>query len=288
MPDLYPHTMFLPSLHGQVKVWQQHMHKRSFACGRVIQLGNLIGANHHVADTSEEYGYNNSMLTEIIEHVILGNEHLNWVQLIGINEMMALNFPDEWTNKRSNRFLREAWFGDNPVFTVAYAFKGRLVTHAGLTYGEWLSIGSPQNAEDAARALNEKYTGKLYTGHGFLLGDPPNYAASPITADPAHETYPSWVTAPVAMPFDQIHGANSLNSAEERDQLDEWHLLSYADDVSMERYGSIITIKGRRLLAVDAKLQGEPTDRLRYPRAVYIERDWEGSPRKRDGAHSGK
>lgn len=265
----YKTTLFIPSLHGQYKVWKNDISPVARTTDVIIQMGNLIGCNDFVKDNVQS-GANEATLSSILAK---RSKLENWTQLIGPNEIAALNFPDEWTNDSSNHVLRNAWTGNTKVFKIATVDKNRLVTHGGLTYGEWLNIGSPVSPDEAARILNEKYSETVYQGPCFKLGDPPNYAANPIWADPIMEFIPSWVTAPVACPFDQINGSGSLNTSDGRIQCnDKKSPLHYVDKVRFNTSGSIVTVKGAEMMSIDYDLPGEIVASIPRPFRMYVEK----------------
>lgn len=262
-------TLFLPSLNGQYKVWHNSIVSTLKTADHTIQMGNVMGCNDFVKDNHRQ-GANEAMLKFTI---LQKAKHNNWTQLIGPNEMLALNFPDQWTNDTSNHILRKSWLSEDPVFKVSTVNKNRLVSHGGLTYGEWLAIGSPETAELASRLLNEKYAETIYQGPAFKLGDPPNYSANPIMADPTMELLPSWVTAPVACPFDQIYGSGSLNSDEGRESANnKLSPIHYADKLRFNTSGSIALIKGATLTAIELNLPPEITTSVPRPFRLYVER----------------
>lgn len=248
----YTRTLYLPGLHAQYKIWKTFIGPLAGDVDKIIQLGNVIGCTDFVKDDSWQ-GPNEGILT----YVITRRAHKdNWTQLIGPNEMAALNFPNEWTNDKSNRILREAWFGDEKIFKVAAVDKNRLVSHGGLTFGEWLSIGKPQTAQEAADLLNAKYENTVYQGPGIKLGDPPNFYANPIWADYNMELLPSWITAPEVCPFDQITGSGSTNTVAGRELSNSSSsILHYIDKTRFNGTGSISTIKGANFTAVDYNIE---------------------------------
>lgn len=265
----YATTLFIPSLHGQYKVWKNDLESVVKSSDEIIQMGNLIGCTDFAKDNSQS-GPNEAVLKfTVIQKARLDN----WTQLIGPNEIMALNFPDEWTNDSSNHILRTGWLSEDGVFKVSTVNKNRLVTHGGLTYGEWLSIGSPQTAQEASDRLNEKYLATVYQGSCFNLGDPPNYAANPIWADPVMELIPSWITAPVACPFDQLHGSGSLNTPEGRAQCNnKVSPVHYVDKIRFNTSGAISVIKGAEISSIDYNLPGEIITSIPRPFRMYVEK----------------
>lgn len=235
----------------------------------VIQLGNVIGCNDRVKDRKNA-GPNEASLKFLI---LYRSTEDKWTQLAGTNEIAALNFPNEWTNTNSRQILRNSWFSKEPTMFTASTNKGRLVTHGGLTFGEWLTIGSPDTAEEAAERLNEKYAATIYQGPCFKLGGAPNFYANPIWADPLNETYPSWITAPIEMPFDQVHGGVAANSRLGRKMInDKTSILNHFDDVRYTTYGARVFIKGRQILGVNIELPEELIVSIPEPQSVYIEK----------------
>ena len=262
-------TVFLPGLQGQYKVWRNSIVQKLERMDEVVSLGNVIGANDYTKATEND-GPNAMMLKYF---ALYRQTQPNWTQIIGPNEMAALNAPEEWTNGASRSILRAWWFGENPVFRVAAVNRGRLITHGGLTYGQWLDIGSPETAEDAAAAINRMYADTIYQGPCLRLGNFPNYAANPVWADPLMEFYPSWITAPVPMPFDQIHGSGSINNDHGRHLISEPESpMSHIDDVSFRNFGSTAWIKGKSVLAVDMTLTGKMLTSIPRPQALYVEK----------------
>lgn len=262
-------TIFLPSIEGQHKLWKSEIAPACNDADEVVQLGNVIGCDD-VARDKKTLGPNEAVLKYLI---LYRSTQDKWTQIVGTNEMAALNFPDEWTNATSRQILRNSWFAKEPRMVTASVNKGRLVTHGGLTYGEWLSIGSPDTAEEAAGRLNEKYYGTVYQGSCFKLGNAPNFSANPIWCDPVMEMYPSWITAPVAMPFGQVHGSNNLNSVESRALISDKHSpLSFFDQVRFTSYGSRVFIKGIQILGVNLELPKKLISSVPQPQSLYIEK----------------
>lgn len=268
----YYKTLFLPPLQGQYILWKSEFTRLAAKVDEIVQLGNLIGCHERFKD-KERVGPNLAALNYTL---LWRATYSNWVQLIGPNEILALNFPDEWTNNESNRILRRRWFDREQEgrFRVAAVNKSRLVTHGGLTYGEWVSLGRPQTAEEAAEALNEKYETTLYQGPSFKLTGKPNYAANPIFADPLRELYPSWTTAPEELPFSQMHGSGGLNTREGHEARSAaYSPLEFIDAMSSTNFGSIVTVGSQKLFSVYPDI---PTTKLLKkmpePWQVYIEK----------------
>lgn len=240
-------TLFLPPLEGQYLMWKNEFSQFANKVDEIVQLGNIIGITDRVKDSADR-GPNQAALNYI---ALYRSTFPNWTQLIGPNEIMALNFPDEWTNAESLRLLRRRWLLDDPnLFVTAAVNKKRLVTHGGLTYGEWVEIGRPETPEEAAGLLNEKYARTLFQGDCMKTTGRPSFSANPIFADPIREVYGSWITAPVAPPFHQLHSSGGLNTAEGRNALSPFSLLEHVDGVRYTNFGSVVDIRGALFTSV--------------------------------------
>lgn len=244
-------TLFIAELLGNPELWKNVAAQEAQKADRIVQLGNLL--SHYTVRPDEESGGPNLQLMRLVSAYRYTQE--DWLQLVGPNEMMALNSPRAFTNESTNRLLREGWFrtetNPDPWMAVAAVEKGRLVSHGGLTHGLWREIGSPQSAEEAAEALDERYRNTLYQGDSFNLGHAPNHSANPIWADPLLETYPSWITAEEPCPFGQIHAASNLNT--DRGRLlrgEESSYFRWLDRVLYKPYGSIAEIKGSQFIGL--------------------------------------
>ena len=268
MAKKFLRILYLPSVEGQIKLWRNLFEREAAASDEIYQFGNIIGLNDFAKDLSDGRGNNQDVLIAVASRLSLSR----WTQLVGPNELVALNAPQEWTNQKSRKLLRDMWMGDDPI-RVAVAVRGRLISHGGLTYGEWVDIGRPDTALKAAKLLNEKYRRTLYQGRCYSLGDPPNYSANPIWAHPSRELYPSWITAPEALPFDQITGGGSLNEPEGRRLADgEDSLYHHLDKIRYTKFGSKLEINGQRILSLGFALGEEPLSSLPEDRQIYVER----------------
>lgn len=267
-------TLFLPPIEGQHLIWKNSYAPIAGKVDEIVQLGNLVGCSDRMKDNSYN-GPNAAVLSYI---ALWKSTYSNWTQVVGPNEIMALNFPDEWTNIESNRLLRRRWLTDHKknwsAFLTAGVNKGRLVTHGGLTHGEWVKIGKPKTAEEAAERLNDKYCGTLYQGKCFKLNKRPNFSANPIFADPVMEVYPSWITAEEDTPFDQVHSGGGLNTIQGRLALNEkYSLLLHVDNVRYFSFGSLVEITGHTFLSIAPDITKDKIIRkLPEPWNVYIEK----------------
>lgn len=268
MAKKYHKTIFLPGLYGQFKLWRNEISEYCNRAEEVIQFGNIIGCNDFAKD-KESRGPNEA----ILKYVLLYQRTAQWTQLIGPNEIAALNLPEEWTNKISRQILRNSWLSSEPTMKVASVHDNRLVTHGGLTYGEWVSIERPETPEIAAERLNEKYEGTLYQGVSYALGGAPNHSANPIWADPLLELYPSWITAPVELPFGQVHAGRTLNTDVGRTIINEEHsIYNFAEKINYRKYGSIIQIKNQSFIGLNIPLDTTIMNSLPRPYSFYVEK----------------
>lgn len=266
----YSKTVFLTGLYGQHRLWRAEIAGYCSRADKIVQFGNIIGCNDFAKD-KEDFGPNESMLKYLL---LYRATEENWLQIVGPNEIAALNLPKEWTNRRSRQILRNSWLSDDPTMFVSGVHNNRLITHGGLTYGEWVSIGSPESATIASERLNEKYAGSLYQGQSYSLGGAPNYSSNPIWANPVLETYPSWLTAPVELPFSQIHSGTNLNSEMGRSVINADHsIYKYAEKILYRTYGSHFFKDGQEIIGLDIPLDGKLKTVLPRPHTIYVEKE---------------
>lgn len=232
----------------------------------VYQLGNIIGLSEYATDS-----YNSGPNMDVLSDFSKRTQLSKWNQLVGPNEIAALNIPESWTNAKSRVFLRDFWMGTNGAKT-AIAVRGRLLSHGGLTYGEWVELGRPQDADAAALLLNEKYQKTLYQGPAYALSGVPNFSANPIWAHPARELYPSWITAPESLPFDQLTGGGSLNNPEGRSLASSDSVYKSIDKLRYHQYGSKVEIKGQRIISLELGLGDTRLPSLPKDKQIYVER----------------
>lgn len=267
----YTRTLFIPSIPGQYKLWRKVITESANRANFVIQMGNLVSIDEEIRDKNDNNGSNAALLKYAM---FFQKSSEKYVQLIGPNEIFALNAPRDFVNFDSLKILSNGWLNNDPTFHVACAINGKLVSHGGMTYGEWLSIGKPDDPKEAAFRINEKYEGSLYQGPCFKLGNCPNYGSNPIFADPIMEFYPSWVTAPEPAPFDQINGSGSMDSLMGRASInDVTNPLQYSDRIIHRKYGSYIISKGMEMLGLDLKLlPGVQNSSLPRTSSLYVEK----------------
>jgi hypothetical protein len=193
-----------------------------------------------------------------------------YIQLWGNHEYGALHFHLPGTHWRVEDRHRSAltaamqdWL-DAGRTDVAVAVGDTLITHAGLTHGYWQFIGSPNNAADAADALNllsrELISTKARAPYGYILN---RYTAELDTnvlwAEAATETYPSWLVTDDEMPFNQVHGHDTPYS-HEYSRLKPHTPRAVAERLSVdkEKRRTVFRVDGRTITCVDWTL-GEGT-----------------------------
>ncbi len=257
-------SLLLPSIHGQQWLFEKHFKSEIALADEVFQFGNLVGLQDYARDKKASLP-NNKVLSQVKNEMLVKD----WHQLIGPNELAALQNPDTWTNKNSDVILRYFW--GNVIMKTATVSKGRLLTHGGLTYGEWLDLGAPKTAEVTAELLNEKYAKTLYQGPCFALGNGPNFWANPIWASLVHEVIPSWIGAPESLPFDQMTGGVSLNEPVNRSLIANNKIYSYLAKVRYPQWGSWVEIKGQRIISLDLAISEERLTSIPNERQLYVE-----------------
>ena len=263
--------LFVPGLHGQVRVMEKRYEPLIDSVDSTITLGNMLRlAPFLEMGTSADDEYRN--VSPVVENAnlmkqIWGRANLSavpFVNVIGANEVIYLNLPKSQADnylrdtKTGINFVREGWLTDekrNPAafrYYVAVEADGRLITHAGLSHGEWVNLGRPQTARQAAYALNMKYLGTLYQGECLRMGNGVNFAANPIMGHPIAEVYSSWMATSERCPFPQLHGSLSLRDATGHEALSTYmHPLYYAEKMNYHRWGTSITLHGTPFYAVD-------------------------------------
>lgn len=263
-------TFISPPPQGLSQLWRKETVKTANKADKVIIPGNTLSLMPFMKEHKNKI-HNQSTLYLTSTYV---ETHDNAEQLVGPNEIVALSNPKIWTNNPILMKLKEKLFDQtqHPMLTATTS-NGRLVTHGGLTYGEWVELGRPATPEETAGLLNKKYYGKLFTKSCYSLGGAPNYAADPIFAHPFLEFYPSWLTTTELMPFGQIVGTRSLNSEDGREAMgNEYSPLKFIERVSFRKFGSIAFINGQEVTSVGLRPQGKQISKLPEDESFYIER----------------
>ena len=231
----------------------------------MVSLGSLISCGEGIKDRKDS-GRNNAIL-QMWDEISIAKQ-----KLLGPTEILALNFPEEWTNHASNIYLRDGWLSKSPNYQVALEVNGKLASHGGLTYGEWVALGRPSTAGEAAQKLNEKYARTLFQGPCFRLSGAANPSANPIWADAITELYPSWLYALENCPFDQIVGGESLNNERASNLKNNPDSpIAHLDEIVYTPYGSLATLRSFRIIAVDYDLGSEIQTTFRKDRSLYVE-----------------
>lgn len=269
-------ALFLPDLDGRHVLWRETLSQVAQTVSRVVQLGNLVGCDSRAADRDDSHGANRTLLAYIrmFNAGIRPTPGGAWTQLAGPSEMAALNAPGRWTCDEATVTLLDWWdppAGMSAGMVTAVADHGRLVSHGGLTYGQWVDIGRPTDAVDAATSLNVLYNTTLAQGQCLRLGDGPTFSANPIWADPVAETIPSWVCAPVDPPFGQVmSGGLSGRAARARMKTPD-DPLHFLDEVRFRSFGSVATVGGKQFVGLTLGLTDRDAARLTMPHSAYIE-----------------
>lgn len=243
-------SVFVPGLYAHNKAWKRVVRTWAESADEVIQLGDFINTNITLNDLSEVRKAN----SRFIKYMELWRATDDrWTTLLGPNELITLNSPDKWVTAKAHQALRDGWFGTYPIFKVAAVSKGRLVTPGGLTHGEWLKIGAPDTADEAAARLNEKYVGKLFLGESWRIGGQLNFDANPVFAHPISETYNSWITSSDLMPFGQIHGLENLKiSPNHMLAMDDFNLGDKVKYKQIYKWGSALITNGNFFIGANS------------------------------------
>lgn len=272
-------TLYLPGLFGQWKIWEKDLSIICKNSDKVIQLGNITGFNEEILNKKINSNTYNSL---ILENILTSWEDKNnWIQLLGANEVIMLTDIDEkYINNKAAKALRESYFSDNSSvnYYIAYCENNRLITHGGMTYGEWISIGKPESADEAANRLNEKYNKKLYFGENVRTGYPPQLDANPIFCDDILELYPSWLYAKESCPFEQVV-AQTVNNVRGRAAFQNEYSPLYwfnKNSIVFPRIGSILRIKDTQFIGLDVGLNKGYDTSFDLSRKLWVEKTIEG------------
>lgn len=244
----YYRSLFLPNMYGHSAGWTKNIRRLAEGADETFLMGNFINTNLELNDRKQVRRANSKILRYF---QLWRATDDRFTMLAGPNEILTLNGTRPWVTSASHMILRDSWFGTEPLLRVAGVSKGRLVTSAGLSHGEWLKIGSPDTAEEAANRLNEKYAGRLYMGPSIRLGDPLNFDANPIYGHPVSEIYNSWISSADEMPFSQVHSLENISIAPNHVLLSE----DFGWDEKVEfrrsyRWGSILSTNGGFFIGV--------------------------------------
>ena len=210
---------------GQLKVFNRILKKIGVKSNyklpddiKVIQVGDLTRA-------SPKFLSQNTIILETIKNIINANPS-RWIQLYGNHESAALGGPkkSDWDIEKSYDskclYLLDNLWKDKKI-KLAHTFslnnKDYLVTHAGITYHRWKSLGQPQ-AYKAEKIIN-KDCGKDFSKiskAGILVENETVLTADTQWAEVNKELYLPWIKNS-EMPFSQIHGHASPYNWEKND-----------------------------------------------------------------------
>jgi hypothetical protein len=198
----------------------------------VIQVGDLI-----------DRGPDTAGVLAIVRDRMAGSPR--WVQLVGNHELQYLGGGRFWQDPIAAAdadLLRSWWLRERVhIATAVRTTEGDelLVTHAGLTFDAWRALGEPVTAATAAELLNTR-PDELIWGH-----DGPLWAES-------RQVYESWLGAPVAAPFGQVHGHSSIVDYNHR----RWvcgSRISQRSTVDWAARHTVTRISGHQFIGVDPK-----------------------------------
>lgn len=174
----------------------------------VVQVGDLI---HRGPDSAG--------VLALVDHY-LSSRPGQWRQLVGNHEAHYLAPPifswPERLQPDAVATLRRWWAERSlrPAAAVVSEGEQLLITHAGLTSGLWRTLGSPADAVEAARVINELVDTDpqtLFRPGAMLRGRSRaerRLGAGPLWAEAHRELIVSWLDGP--LPFSQIHGHSSV------------------------------------------------------------------------------
>jgi Calcineurin-like phosphoesterase len=152
----------------------------------VIQVGDLI-----------DRGPDSSGVLGMVGDRLAGAPR--WIQLVGNHELQYLGGGRFWQDPvaaADAELLRSWWLCERVQIAAAVRTADGadlLVTHAGLTFDAWCALGEPVMASTAAQLLNTRPDELLWAQDGPLWAQ-------------SRQVYESWLAAPVAAPFGQVHG----------------------------------------------------------------------------------
>lgn len=198
----------------------------------VIQVGDLI-----------DRGPDTTGVLAIVRDRIAGTPR--WIQLVGNHELQYLGGGRFWQDPVAAAdadLLRSWWLCERVQIAAAVRTADGddlLVTHAGLTFDAWRRLGEPVTAATAAELLNTR-PDELIWAH-----DGPLWAESP-------QVYESWLVAPVAAPFGQVHGHSSIVDFQRRSWMCGSR-IRHRSTVDWVARHTVTRISGRRFIGVDPR-----------------------------------
>ena len=168
-----------------------------------------------------------------------------WIQLVGNHELQYLGGGRFWQDPIAAAdadLLRSWWLRERVRVAAAVRTAGGdelLVTHAGLTFDAWRTLGEPVTAATAAELLNTRPDALIWALDG------PLWAAS-------WQVYESWLAAPVAVPFGQVHGHSSIVDFQRRLWVCGSRIRQRCSVDWVARH-TVTRIRGSQFIGVDPK-----------------------------------
>lgn len=207
-------TTLIGDIGGQVRVFKKVLDsldldsKYRLPPGhRVIQVGDLVRISPKLVQ--ENYD-----VVKLAMKVVQANPE-NWIQLVGNHECAALGGPSRNTWDVRGSVSSSCWEILNHLWTSKLCrlatrcnFYGQdvLVSHAGLTWQRWLTMGRPPLRQTiTALNLNVGIPFSDFAMAGSLVNKDLNPMADTLWAEVNWELYMPWYNAG-HMPFSQIHG----------------------------------------------------------------------------------
>ena len=259
----------VPGLYGQYKILKSELIPFIKKTDDTVYMGNMVGTAPRVRDSGFK-GPNRAVL-DLLSVTAYGNPH---TFLMGANEMVALNDPETFLSTESLLTLQQWWLEKDHVAKIATHRDNILFTHAGLTHGEWLSIGKPETALEASERINEKYEGTLYQGDCYNMSGKLNMSANPLFADPYRELYPSWIGRE-PLPFTQVYATLDLNTYVATGlRNDPMHPIGSLDNIQYTKYGSCVFMGDHAMIGVDLQVDRDKIlKELKHRTILILESD---------------
>jgi hypothetical protein len=168
-----------------------------------------------------------------------------WIQLVGNHELQYLGGGRFWQDPivaADADLLRSWWLRERVRIAAAVRTADGddlLITHAGLTYDAWCALGEPVTATTAAELLNTRPDELIWASDGPLWAE-------------SWQVCESWLAAPVAAPFGQVHGHSSIVDFRSR----SWACgsrIRQRSTVDWTARHTVTRISGSRFIGVDPR-----------------------------------
>jgi hypothetical protein len=168
-----------------------------------------------------------------------------WIQLVGNHELQYLGGGRFWQDPITAAdadLLRSWWLRERvQIATAVRTADGDdlLITHAGLTYEAWCALGEPVTAATTADLLNTRPDELIWASDGPLWAE-------------SWQVCESWLAAPVAAPFGQVHGHSSIVDFRSR----SWTCgsrIRQRSTVDWAARHTVTRISGSRFIGVDPR-----------------------------------